>query len=58
MGYVNRYSCKYGRKPYSKWTISSTRRGDRNGNDGSGRKPYSKWTISSTVLVRYITYSH
>ncbi len=36
------------RKPYSKWTISSTLDLKTSVLTSSGRKPYSKWTISST----------
>ena len=39
------------RKPYSKWTISSTNWRIKNEHkNGNGRKPYSKWTISSTIM--------
>ena len=39
----------YGRKPYSKWTISSTAGSAyESASDCGSRKPYSKWTISST----------
>ena len=36
------------RKPYSKWTISSTYNEAINKEIYLRRKPYSKWTISST----------
>ncbi len=36
------------RKPYSKWTISSTSGGNKMKKPNRSRKPYSKWTISST----------
>ena len=38
------------RKPYSKWTISSTNILRVVCYSSSSRKPYSKWTISSTIL--------
>ena len=41
---------KCGRKPYSKWTISSTLRELSIDLKTTSRKPYSKWTISSTII--------
>ncbi len=41
------------RKPYSKWTISSTIPvGKVDEGHTPGRKPYSKWTISSTLMMQ------
>ena len=39
------------RKPYSKWTISSTLKHQLKKHWQTCRKPYSKWTISSTKIT-------
>ncbi len=42
------------RKPYSKWTISSTKvTSITTEEDVNSRKPYSKWTISSTRKTKF-----